>query len=64
MELTFTGDEERTYLDVNGRSLHAIPGETYDLLEAPDERFVPATPSAVAQPEIDASQETGEPNVG
>jgi hypothetical protein len=55
MQLTFNGDQEMIYIDlqVDGATLVAKPGETYELDEAPDDRWSgsnPSEPKAEADP--------------
>jgi hypothetical protein len=67
MQFTFNGDEARVYLDVEGKTLRAVPGESYDLAEAPDSRFVAASPvTAPPAPEveIDTPETQGVQDVG
>lgn len=56
-KFTFNGDEELTYIDiqVDGHTLVASPGESYDLDEAPDERW-----STVKQAKADTTVVTAD----
>lgn len=72
---TFTGSIPLTYPEilVDGKVLVALPGETYELSEAPDERFEAvgkstdklAKPDLVkaAEVEIDPSETPGDASV-
>lgn len=35
-KFTFNGDETLVYSDIDGASLTAVPGQSYDISEAPD----------------------------
>ena len=70
MKFTYTGESRRVFVTVRtleGRTLDAIPGEVYDLSEAPNNSFVlvktkqkaPESPVAPATP--DPATETPEP---
>jgi hypothetical protein len=51
-KFTFNGDETLIYSDIDGASLEAVPGETYDISAAPDTLWTPAgsAPSAPNTP--------------
>lgn len=47
MKLTFIDSQERFYSDLDGQSLHAIPGETYELSADPGDNRWSADPASV-----------------
>lgn len=53
-KFTFNGEETLIYSDIDGASLEAVPGETYDISAAPDTLWTPAgsapAPSTPAEP--------------
>jgi hypothetical protein len=56
-KFTFNGDETLVYSDIDGASLTAVPGQTYDISEAPDALWsgftapveAPSTPTEAPQ---------------
>lgn len=58
-KFTFTGSEELVYSDVDGASLVAVPGETYDITAAPDDKWTPAG-TAPSAPTAEAPQTASE----
>jgi len=60
-KFTFNGDETLIYSDIDGAGLEAVPGETYDISEAPDARWSGFTAPTTAQTPPEAPQAPVEP---
>ncbi len=51
MQFTYTGHTETVYTNVDGSALLAVPGQTYELSQAPDGLWSAVTAPEVNQPE-------------
>lgn len=60
MQVTYTGEDERDYPDVDGSALRAVPGNTYEVSNVPDDgRWAQSAPVAPVT-QSPAAETTGE----
>ena len=60
-KFTFNGDETLIYSDIDGASLEAVPGETYDISEAPDARWSGFTATKTVDTPVEPTEAPVEP---
>jgi len=60
-KFTFNGDETLIYSDIDGASLEAVPGETYDISEAPDARWSGFTAPTTVDTPVEPTESPVEP---
>jgi len=60
-KFTFNGDETLIYSDIDGASLEAVPGESYDISAAPDARWSGFTATKTVETPVEAPEAPVEP---